>query len=114
MTITFTVPGNPIPKARARVLRTGRTYTPRSTQEHEETVRIAAIKAGVKKVEEGPVRLVLHFYRENALRCDFDNLAKTVTDALNGIAYEDDSQIVQCMTIKDWDPESPRTEVEIY
>jgi Holliday junction resolvase RusA-like endonuclease len=109
----FIVPGNPIPKARARVLRTGRSYTPRTTQEHEETVRVCAVKAGVRP-ENGPIRMNLHFFRENAQRCDWDNLAKCVTDALNGIAYEDDSQIVQCHVLKDVDRENPRTEVEIF
>lgn len=113
MTISFIVPGNPIPKARARVLRTGRTYTPRTTQEHEETVRVYAVKAGIQE-ESGPIRMNLHFFREDAKRCDFDNLAKTVTDALKGIAYEDDSQIVQCHILKDIDRDNPRTEVEIF
>ncbi len=111
MTITFTVPGNPIPKARARVLRTGRTYTPIATQEHEELVRYCARHL---RPTDHEVRMVLHFFRGDRRRCDWDNLAKTVTDAINGVAYEDDSQIVQAHVFKDVDLENPRTEVEIF
>lgn len=35
---------------------------------------------------------------------DLDNIAKTILDALNGIAYEDDKQIVELHTEKYWTP----------
>lgn len=44
---------------------------------------------------------------------DCDNIAKIVLDALNGIAYYDDSQVVELSVYKLYS-ESPRVEVEIY
>ena len=43
---------------------------------------------------------------------DVDNLFKLVTDALSGIIYADDKQIVSCRVQK-WYSEEPRTEVRI-
>ena len=43
---------------------------------------------------------------------DVDNLFKLVTDALSGILYNDDKQIVSCRVQK-WYSEEPRTEVRI-
>ena len=46
-------------------------------------------------------------------RPDNDNLYKGITDALNGIAYYDDSQIVDTSIHKLWTMGEPRAEVEI-
>ena len=43
---------------------------------------------------------------------DFDNVTKAVCDALNGVAYDDDSQIVDAMARKFYS-EQPRIEVII-
>ncbi len=46
---------------------------------------------------------------------DFDNVAKAVCDALNGLAYHDDSQVFLCTVTKRVaaGDEQPRTEVHI-
>lgn len=43
---------------------------------------------------------------------DTDNIFKLVTDALSGVIYADDKQIVGCRVQK-WYSEEPRTEVKI-
>ena len=43
---------------------------------------------------------------------DSDNIAKAILDALNGVAYYDDSQIVE-LTIKKEYGEAARVEVEL-
>jgi Holliday junction resolvase RusA-like endonuclease len=43
---------------------------------------------------------------------DCDNIAKAVLDALNGIAYYDDSQVVT-VTVEKLYSDTPRVEVEI-
>lgn len=43
---------------------------------------------------------------------DADNIAKAVLDALNGLAYVDDAQVVELSVVKYWDYE-PRVEVTI-
>jgi crossover junction endodeoxyribonuclease RusA len=107
----FTVPGNPIPKARPRVVK-GRTYTPARTVQAENAVKLAARRARIPRLD-GPVKLTATFYRESAHACDVDNLVKTVSDALNTIAFKDDSQIVWLPAVKTIDRENPRTEVEL-
>ena len=44
---------------------------------------------------------------------DTDNIAKIVLDSLNGIAYPDDSQVVDLQVLKRY-CENPRVELEIY
>lgn len=106
--ITFDVPGNPIPKARARVVN-GHAFTPKSTKAWERAVQ----QAYRGPVHVGPLRIGLDFRRANARICDWDNLAKAVTDALNGVAWIDDSQIVAAAVSKRVDPDNPGVTVEI-
>lgn len=108
-TISFTVPGVPVPKARPRAGRHG-FYTPAKTKDYESTVAWSARAAGIKKPISGPVALALVFYmpipaswsqkRQYAVvgnphvsKPDCDNLMKAVMDGLNGIAWLDDSQV---------------------
>jgi len=111
MRYAFTIPVHPIPKARARVMK-GYTYTPKRTVSAEKVVRATALAAGVKPLG-GPVRLSVRFYRGDARPCDLDNLAKLVQDALNGVAWKDDRQIVWLAASKQIDRERPRTEVVV-
>lgn len=60
----------------------------------------------------GPVRLTLTFYRP-AKRGDLDNGIKVTLDALNGHAYNDDSQIVEIHAYRREDKRNPRVEVDI-
>lgn len=103
------IPGNPVPKERPRVVN-GRAYTPKRTQQAEQWVRL---HARALPCLGGPLRVRLAFYRQNAVPCDLDNLAKLVQDALNGHAYEDDRQIVVLAASKEIDRDNPRTEIEI-
>ncbi len=44
---------------------------------------------------------------------DSDNIAKIVCDGLNGVAYQDDKQVVDCRVVKKWTEGEERIEVEI-
>lgn len=44
-------------------------------------------------------------------KCDLDNFNKLVGDALNGIVWEDDSQIYELNIRKFYDKENPRVEI---
>lgn len=127
------VPGNPVPKARARVaVRNGRAfaYTPQKTADYESLIKQCASEVCLRPFD-GPVRLIVRFYmpipqswskkqREAALNShamhtkkpDIDNLIKSVCDALNCIAYIDDSQIVSIEATKQYSS-NPGTEIEI-
>lgn len=107
--LRFEVPGIPVGKGRPRFVRaTGRTYTPDRTVAFEDRVGFYAVAAGAV-VMEGPVHLEVWAYwpcpkskhrkrnpRPEGPRTskpDADNVLKVVADALNGICYQDDSQI---------------------
>lgn len=115
MKVEFNIPGRAIPKARPRVTRGGYAYTPRTTQHFERTVQMEyRNQCGTIAFEKGTALVINIEFRfappkswpqkkkDAAIerreyptcRPDLDNLIKAVTDALNGIAYKDDSQIV--------------------
>ena len=109
--VSFTVEGNPIPKGRPRVTRKGHAYTPRRTREWEECVGWQARMAWEGPPVTGPLKLTMHFYRATAHRVDVDNMVKAVKDALNGIVYEDDSQVMVLTATKAIDRAAPRVTV---
>jgi Holliday junction resolvase RusA-like endonuclease len=45
-------------------------------------------------------------------KCDADNLAKSILDALNGIAYYDDSQVCELL-VRKYYSDNPRVEILI-
>ena len=51
---------------------------------------------------------------QNRRRRDWDNLNKLTMDALNGIAYDDDSQICEAHVYRAYDAHKPRIEVTVY
>ena len=116
--IRFVVEGNPIPKARPRVIttRTGtRAYTPSRTKRWERLVAQAAARAmDGRPPLEGPVGVKLRFYRKDRRRVDGDNLEKSAADPLNGVVWLDDSQVVECHRYMGLDRERPRVEVEVW
>lgn len=98
--VRLSVPGQPVPKARPRVYN-GHGITPAKTKAAEAKIRAEYLKkyAGCKPFD---AEIIMHvaFYMQDRRRVDYDNLAKLVTDALNGIAYVDDSQIVESIIYK--------------
>jgi Holliday junction resolvase RusA-like endonuclease len=44
---------------------------------------------------------------------DAPNLPKSICDALNGVLYYDDRQIITCITTKDYDKLNPRMELTL-
>ena len=139
MTIVFSVPGEPKGKARPKVTRTksgaSLTYTPDKTVAYEELVRLRFSEAAEgKRLEAGkPVRLrIVAFFGvpaskpkktkllmlQNLIRPtkkpDFDNVFKIVCDALNGLAYADDAQIVEAQITKVFTGGEAHIEVELH
>jgi len=108
----LTVEGNPIPKGRPRVV-DGHAYTPQATRDYEALVRDAAALKWAQEPMKGPLSIQVTFYRADRRRVDYDNLAKTVTDALQGIVYCDDSQIVSALINKRIGCDRPRMEIAV-
>lgn len=125
--IEFFIPGDPVPKGRARHARVGagvRTYTPAKTAKYEAAVKTAAraAMAGAEAIS-SPVRLSLVIRlaapsswskkrRAEAYgrmiaptkKPDASNVVKSVEDGMNGVVYRDDSQIVQLVVSKVYSP----------
>ncbi len=97
--VEFTVPGRAVPKARPRVGRGGHVYTPAKTVAWEETVAWAA-RTQIREPLEGDIGIEMWFFFADRRRRDWDNIAKAVCDALNGVAYTDDSQITDAIVRK--------------
>ena len=98
-------------------------YDPRTAHEWRETVAIV-VGSAVSKPIEGPVELSLAFFFprpkshygtgknselvkasapvHHAQKPDIDNVIKSTLDAMNGILYEDDKQVIQLRAEKRW------------
>jgi Holliday junction resolvase RusA-like endonuclease len=109
----FQVIGKPRGKARPRFDgRHKRTFTPASTADYERLVRQAYISSGGYLLSEtAPIKILIVAQFKKAvsskkeaptMKPDNDNIEKAVCDALNGIAYRDDSQIVHSEVMKVW------------
>lgn len=64
-----------------------------------------------------PVKISIKLFRKynptSRTFGDFDNQAKSVCDALNGICYLDDSQIIEAHVFKFQDKSNSRVEISI-
>ena len=104
------VPGNPRPKGRPRVVN-GHAYTPKATAEYERYLRDwVALHWEWKPLTE-PLSVQMYFYRDTRRRVDLDNLVKSVLDAMQGVVFVDDYQIVRIYAEKRYDADLPRVEV---
>jgi Holliday junction resolvase RusA-like endonuclease len=132
MAITFSVPGDPVPQPRPRVSTRGgfaRAYVPAKHPVHAYRLAIAAAARETGAGVHGDtVEVVIDLVwsrpkshvRKSGLRsdaprtprADLDNCAKSVLDALNGVAWEDDSQVTRLVVEKSYGTEA-RTTVRI-
>lgn len=108
MTIAFTVPGPAVAKERPRHGGV-HVWTPQRTKDFETDVAWSA-KVARAKPNDGEIVVTLRFF---GCRGDWDNLSKSVCDALNGIAYRDDRQIIEAHVFVDRHGTPARTEIEI-
>jgi Holliday junction resolvase RusA-like endonuclease len=128
---TLTVRGPLRGKGRPRFVKaTGRTYTPKETVKAELRIRAAARAERVEPLN-GPVRVHVIAVggvpkswskrkREEALAAHFDmrkpdgdNVLKLVLDALNGVAWHDDVQVVDARVERRLDAGGERLVISI-
>jgi Holliday junction resolvase RusA-like endonuclease len=116
-TVTFTIPGPVVGKGRPRATARGgfvQLYTPKKTASYENLVALAARDAMAGRDPfQGGVMLNIDFgcqipaswsrKKQNRaldgdvlplVKPDIDNVVKTMCDAMNGIVYRDDVQVV--------------------
>lgn len=65
------------------------------------------------KALNGPVALIIKVWRPRKVG-DLDNSLKAILDALKGIAYQDDKQVVEIHAFRADDKENPRAEVTYF
>lgn len=121
--VVFTVPGRPKGKARARTNKTGITYTPKNTVMYENLVKACFIESQPRERwfagEPLAVNIYARFpipkskskrdkeammqgYIQPTVKPDADNIAKIICDALNGVAYGDDTQVIRLTVVKSY------------
>lgn len=121
MNIIFEVPGKPQGKARARTTKFG-SYTPEKTVLYENLIKVCyrqvsdyisdkplhitieAVFEPVKSVSKAQREAMLSGLIKPTKKPDIDNIAKVVLDALNGVAYRDDTQVIELDLIKSYGP----------
>lgn len=132
--IKFTVYGEPIPWKRPRFNgKSKHVFEDAKVKAYKDKVITAYMESGKHKMfpKDVPLRCEIYFWLavpsslslkkkldmvcdgRPTKRPDNDNLYKGITDALNGIAYYDDSQIVDTHIHKLWTISEPRAEIEI-
>jgi Holliday junction resolvase RusA-like endonuclease len=122
--LLFIVNGEPRGKGRPRFTRDGHVYTDAKTREYEEEIREAFAEAGGVMTDKAVmVSIVVHHgvparwskkVKRAALdnkiapirKPDVDNIGKIVLDALNGVAWKDDRQVVSLTVAKAWTKEA--------
>lgn len=102
--LVFEVPGEPVPKARARVVG-GHAYTPERTSAYERTVSLLS-RAARSSHPQWPLdarySLRITLYPGTARRSDIDNAVKALADGMRGSVYLDDSQIDHIDVVRLW------------
>ena len=121
--ISFTIPGAPVGKGRPRFAKRGNfvtTYTPEKTASYENLVKVLAMQEmGSNQPISSPVNVFIDIAicppaswskkkRAQALNAeihptgkpDIDNVAKGILDAMNGVVYLDDKQVISLMVRK--------------
>lgn len=118
MHLNFTFMIKAVPKERPRFSKHGHAYTSIKTKTFENTIEYLARTQFQGKPLEKPLRIRFEFYfkspKKSILqypRPDLDNLIKSVSDALNGVAYKDDAQICEIISFKKWCADD---EIQVY
>lgn len=137
MELTLTIPGEPCAQGRPRISTAGgfpRAYDPAKSRNYKAFVKLIAqeeMLAQGWRYTELPLAVTITAYmsipsskskkfkqaaalgvERPTKKPDVDNIFKCVTDAMSGIAYKDDKQIVAA-TVNKWYAEVPRVEVLI-
>lgn len=133
--ITFIVPGVPVGKGRPRFARQGafvRAFTPEKTASYENLVKLAAAGAMAGRVPmDGAADVSIALYvtppaswsqkkQRAALagevmptsKPDMDNVVKGIFDAMNGIVWQDDKQVVSLRVWKRYS-DTARASIEV-
>jgi Holliday junction resolvase RusA-like endonuclease len=126
--ITFKLEGPPVPWHRARLSRSNRIdgggvrhYKDKKDIAYQKAISTQAMHAlqlwaqSFKKPWDpsGEWEMECEFNVHDLVKKDVDNLGKQAMDALSGVAYDDDKQVVRMIVTKRLNREKPSTTVTI-
>lgn len=122
--VTFTIPGRPRTKNARKAFVVGgkaRVVESKRTRKNESDVRVLAAQHAPDKPFSGPVCLkvvfcfvppkstpkwkreaMLEARHQHVKRPDIENMVKLVNDALQGVFYHDDSQVMELEAAKEY------------
>lgn len=128
------IDGKPEPQLRPRATRMGnsiRLYDPKKTADYKKYVKASAQAQWTQEPFTGPLEVDIRIYRQipkstskkrrqakndglirPIVKPDIDNYTKMILDGLNGITWQDDSQVVMLSANKYYS-DDPRVEIEI-
>lgn len=119
----FKVNGQPKGKGKPRFTKNGYVYTPESTRIYEEEIKIRYKEKYKNEMLDGNIAVEVFINKKPAsylgikkynkllgkycnIKPDTDNVVKAVLDALNGVAYADDKNVVEIYAVKKYSTES--------
>ena len=130
----FKIPGKAQAKQRPRMGRGGIVYTPKETMIYENYVRMcysdyanqfcwkpyeSQIRAEIEVLVQVPKsdskakkKAKLEGEVRPTVKPDCDNLAKSILDSLNGLAYQDDKQVVE-LVVKKYYAENAEVKIKL-
>lgn len=125
------IPGTPVAQGRPRFSRYGHAYDPATSRQYKQAVAFCARNAYSDDPLTGAISVTMRIYRpiqkagskklhadkeagrvRPTVKPDVDNVYKAVSDAMTGIIWHDDNQIVQ-VNISKFYALRPHVEVEI-
>lgn len=116
----FTVEIEPLPMSRPRFSRFGGVFYPKEIVAYKKKITAVAeqfMQTNNLEPMTGELKATINLYRKyktvSRRYGDCDNHAKAILDALNGVCYVDDCQIVSCTVNKFTDKDRPRIEIDI-
>lgn len=126
--LDVTVLGIPVAKGRPRFSGNGHAFTPDATRRAESRFANAVAthcldsglsviggRGGMLPLKGALAAEVVFVTKAKATaRPDLDNLLKLVLDALNGIVWNDDSQVISIKTKKIQNAENPSTRLRVW
>ena len=130
----FKIPGKAQAKQRPRMGRSGIVYTPKETLVYENYVKMCysdyanqfgwlpyetQIRAEIEVLVQVPKsdskvkrKAKLEGEMRPTVKPDCDNLAKSILDSLNGLAYHDDKQVVE-LVVKKYYAENAEVKIKL-
>lgn len=132
----YVIPGPAVPQGRPRLTTINghpRAYDPKKSRDYKAYIQLCVKEQGApKELLTGRLNVIITEFRaipqswskrkhtaanmgdiSPTTKPDWDNIGKAVCDALNGLVWKDDSQIVHATVEKYYD-EEPRVVIGVY